>query len=382
MEDRPTIAYIDIGALKFNFNNLKNKVSKDTAVMAVVKADAYGHGDLPVAKALEEEGADAFGVVMPEEGVRLRTGGIKKPVIVLGGLFPGQIKTVFDYSLTPVVFDIKTASLLNELAGRRSVIKDVHVKLDTGMGRLGLMPGDTGAFFEEFKRLKNLRLEGVMSHFSSADGERGVDAEFSKRQLKAFIAGVCEVESFGISPAMLHMANSAAICGLDGSHFNLVRPGIMLYGAHPSRGFREKIDLKPVMEIRTRIVHLKTLQKGAPVSYGRRFKTKRRSVIAVLPMGYADGLKRGLSGKGAVLVNGKRAPMTGAVCMDFVMCDVTGAGDVRVGQEAVIIGRQGRERITVEEVAENAGTISYEIFCNVSGRVPRVYVGYGHKRGD
>ncbi|TAN63702.1 alanine racemase [bacterium] len=372
MNKRPTIAYIDTEALKFNFSQLKSLIPASTGIMSVVKANAYGHGDAETAKILDVAGADFFGVALPEEGVKLRDAGIKKPIVVLGGIFAVQAKPLFDFDLTPVIFDLNTASALNEYASKRGEVKNVHVKIDTGMGRIGLQPDEVTVFFNEFAAFKHLNLEGVLSHFSSADQE-GAGREFSEKQIIAFNKAVKEIRALGYGPRYLHMANSAAIVELENARFNLVRPGIALYGAYPSTRFESKLALKPVMQIKTRVLCAKSVPKGFAISYGRRFITKKSSIIATLPIGYGDGLPRALSNKGEALINGKRAPIAGTICMDLTMCDVTGIPGVRAGDEAVIIGSQGGNSITVEEVAEKSGTISYEVLCGISRRVPRIY---------
>ena len=372
MEKRPTSATIDLGALKDNYLRLRERVRVGTSVLAVVKANAYGHGDVEVARVLEGLGCELLGVAIPEEGARLRQEGIKSPIIVLGGLFPNQANDVIDLGLTPVVFDASTASLLNSAASKRGTVQEVHVKIDTGMGRLGLRPEEAGPFFSRLKGLSNLKLGGLHSHFAESERE---DKRFSEAQAAAFESSVALVRQMGFDPKYVGISNSAAIIEhLDGGRFNLVRPGLMLYGSYPDERLRGKIDLKPVLQLKTRILHMKAIQAGESVSYGRRFVAGRRSLIATLPIGYADGLPRSLGNAGEVLVRGRRAPFAGTVCMDLVMADVTDIPGVQTGDEAVIIGSQGNEAITAEEVAARAGTISYEIFCRISQRVPRVYV--------
>lgn len=371
LEKRPTSAYIDTEALKFNYLQLRRQVSENTKFMAIVKANAYGHGDLEAAKVLQSLGCEYLGVAIPEEGAKLRLGGIKSPIVILGGVYPGQFSEIFELDLTPVVFDVDTARLLNDFAKKAGVKKKVHVKIDTGMGRLGLLPAQIEGFFKEFKSLSGLKLEAVLSHFAESES---LDPSYSQAQLGLFKKAVEEIKGLGVIPDFMDMANSAAAVNLKDSQLNLIRPGIMLYGSYPARHLREKITLKPVMELKTRILHLKGLGPGSSVSYGRKFITKRDSLIAILPIGYADGLPRRLTGVGEVLIRGKRAPIAGAVCMDLTMADVTGIPGVAVGDEAVIIGRQGGQEITAEDIAEKTGTISYEIFCNVSPRVPRIYV--------
>ena len=371
MQRRPTSVIIDTGALKHNFFRLRELIPGNAGIMAVVKANAYGHGDVEVARALESFGCDIFGVAIAEEGARLRASGIVNPIVVLGGVYPGQIKDIVGLDLTPVVFDLETVRLIDERAKKSGLVKRVHVKIDTGMGRIGLLPGDAAPFFEALKGLKNIEVEAVLSHFVEAELD---DGEYSRKQLGVFFDILDTIRKLGFAPRYIDMANSAAAVDYKDAHFNLIRPGIMLYGSYPAQRFARKIALKPVMSVKTAILFLKRVPAGFPVSYGRTFITKRESVIATLPIGYADGFARRLSGKADVLVRGKRAPVVGTVCMDLVMCDVTDVPGANAGDEVVVIGSQGGETITVEEVAGKAGTISYEIFCNFSARVPRIYV--------
>jgi alanine racemase len=370
--NRPTVALIDMAALKHNYEQLRKKVSHDTKMMAVVKANAYGHGDVEITKTLEGLGCEFFGVAICEEGVKLRKGGIKNHIVVLGGVFPGQLEELFEFDLTPVVFDLDTAEHLNRLAKNRGIRKKVQIKVDTGMGRIGLLPKKIASFFQEFKVFDSLEVEAVLSHFSEMEVS---DKEFSKNQRELFLKALGIIEGLGYSPPYVCMANSAAVVDFPQSHFNLIRPGLMLYGSYPARRFKSMIDLKQVMQVKTRILQLKQVPAGFPVSYGRTFVTERQSIIATIPMGYGDGLPRRLSSNhGEVLVKGRRVPIVGLVCMDLTMIDVTDIEDVSLGEEVVVIGTQGDERITAEEIAEKVGTAPYEILCNISQRVPRLFV--------
>ncbi len=370
MNNRPTFAFIDTEAIRYNYLELKKRLEPEVRVMAVVKANAYGHGGVEVARALEGAGCGFFGVAIPGEGVRLREAGVNSPVLILGGVFPGQVESLFDYDLTPVICAQEDARLLNEAASKKGVMKKVHLKIDTGMGRLGIRTEAVEGFLDRLKSLKALTLEGVLSHFVESDSP---DRGFSSSQVSAFKETVEKIKKRGFDPEFIHMANSAAVITMPGSRFNMVRTGIMLYGSYPERSLAEKIRLKPAMQIKTRILQVKTLPAGSPVSYGRTFVTKRESRIATLPIGYGDGLPRRLSGTGSVIVRGRRAPLVGLICMDLAMCDITDIEGAGTGDEVVVLGAQGRETITAEEIAEKTGTISYEIFCNISERVRRVY---------
>ena len=371
MTERPTRALINLDNLKANFVELKSLASGSAQVMAVVKADAYGHGDKVIAKALDSFGCDVFGVAMIEEGIRLREAGIKKPIVVLGGLLPGQGPDSFNHDLTPVIYDLSTARRLDRIAGETGTRKKVHVKVDTGMGRLGILPEEVEEFFKEFKGLKNIVLEGLMSHYADMEVE---DKTFSRAQLDRFLEVVERVRSMGFTPKFVHMSNSAAIVDFKETHMDMIRAGLMLYGAYPAQRFVDKIKLKPVMELKTAIICIKKIPKGSSVSYGRTFVAAEDCLIATIPAGYADGIPRRLSNNGEALVRGSYAPIAGTVCMDMTMLDVTDVDGAQVGDEVVLIGAQGAEEITALEVAQRAGTIPYEILCNIGARVPRVVV--------
>jgi alanine racemase len=367
---RPTVAEIDLGALAFNYRQIQKKIPKGVMTLGVVKADAYGHGAIPVSRKLEELGVEYLGVAMSDEGVQLRKGGIKTPILLLGGTYQEDVDRVFQFRLTPVVFQKESLQLLSEAAERRKKKVKVHLKVDTGMGRLGVPLGLWPAFLVGMKRFPNIEVEGILSHYSMADEN---DDPFTERQWKAFQDAVAIAESMGIHVRYTHISNSAGLAAFPSWSGNLVRPGIILYGSYPSPVFRKLIKLKPVMTLKTRIGLLKQVPAGVKISYGGTFVTKMESRVATLPIGYADGYNRKLSNQGQVLVRGRRAPVVGRVCMDYIIADVTGIPKVSPGDEVVLMGRQGREEITAEEVAERIGTISYEVFCLVGKRVPRVY---------
>ena len=370
LERRPTVAIIDRAAIQSNYFKLKKSIAKNVDMLAVVKANAYGHGAVEIAKTLEHAGCNFFAVALSEEGIELREAGVKSAVIILGGIYLNQIRDVIEYDLTPVIFDIETARIIDSLAGKAGKRIKVHIKIDTGMGRLGLLSCQVASFFKAMKELANLEVDGILSHFAEADEE---DKEFSKKQLNLFLSIIKAVQDLGFQPRLFHIANSAAIVKHKDSHFNLVRPGIMLYGAYPAGHMIENINLKPAMKLVTQIVHIKQAPKGFSVSYGRKYITKRDSIIATIPIGYADGYPRSLSNKGEVLIRGQRAKVAGTICMDITMLDVTHIKGVKQGDEAVLIGKQGNDKVTVDELAEKAGTISYEILCGITSRVPRVY---------
>ena len=366
---RPTVGEVDLGALGFNYRQIQKRIPKGVKLLAVVKADAYGHGAIPVSLKLEKLGVEYLGVAIPEEGVELRRGGVKTPILVLGGIFGGEEDQIFRFRLTPVLFRKDSLKLLSREAERRKKKVKVHLKVDTGMGRLGVPLSLWLDFLKEVKRFPNIEIEGILSHYSMIDEEKG----YTKNQWRAFQKAVAIAHEMGISYQYLHMASSATFDAFPAYSGNLVRPGIMLYGSYPSPTFQDLIPLKPVMTLKTRIHFLKSVPPGTRISYGGTFATQRESVIATLPIGYADGYSRHLSNHGEVLIHGKRAPVVGKVCMDFIMVDVTAIPHVSVGDEVILMGRQGKEEITAEEIAEKINSISYEVLCLIGKRVPRIY---------
>ena len=366
---RPTIAEVDLRALEFNYRQIQKRIPEGVKLLAVVKADAYGHGAIPVSLKLEKLGVEYLGVAIPEEGVELRRGGVKAPILVLGGIFGREVDQIFRFRLTPVIFRKDSLKLLSQEAERRRRKVKVHLKVDTGMGRLGVPLSAWPDFLKEVKRFPKIEIEGILSHFSMLDAEK----DLTQNQWGAFQRAVTIAQEMGISCQYLHMASSATLTAFPGYSAKLVRPGIMLYGSYPSPKFQSLIPLKPVMTLKTRIHFLKSVPPGTRISYGGTFKTKRESLIATLPIGYADGYSHHLSNHGEVLIHGKRAPVVGKVCMDFIMVDVTDIPRVSVGDEVILMGRQGREQITAEEIAEKINSISYEVLCLIGKRVPRVY---------
>ncbi|HEX9859578.1 MAG TPA: alanine racemase [Nitrospirota bacterium] len=366
---RPTRAYIDLKALDHNLAVVR-RIAGGRKVLGVVKADAYGHGAVEVSRRLEWAGADMLGVALVEEGFELRHAGIKSHILILGGVFDHQADDIVAAGLTPVVFTMTQARALSDAAVRRSMRLPVHFKVDTGMGRVGLPPEAAASFIREVAGLPGIAPEGIMTHLADVGGQ---DITFAERQVDLFGGVLDRLAGFGIEFPLAHAAGSAAVMGFKPALFNMVRPGIMLYGCCESACVDEPVELRPVMSVKTAIIHLKRMEAGVPISYGRTYHTKRPSLIATLPIGYADGVSRGLTNKGHVLAGGKRCPVVGAVCMDMIMVDVTDVELVAVGDEAVFIGNQSGEAITAEEVAHTLGTISYEVLCGISKRVPRVY---------
>ena len=368
---RPTIAEIDLDSLAHNYHQIRSRVHSGTKILAVVKDNGYGHGAVLIARELERLGVDLLGIAIADEGVELRDWGVKKPILILSGIYEEEIDKVIEYDLIPMVFDGEMGRSLSDQANRRNRRVKVHLKFDTGMGRLGVPVEGARKFIEQIKGLPNLVIDGVASHFSMAD------EEYTRAQLRAFreLAELCRGE--GIRPTYWHISSSAPMIDFRDSRFNLVRPGIMIYGSYPSREYIDRIALRPVMRLRTTIGFLKRVPAGTRISYGGTYVTQRGSLIAILPVGYGDGYNRGLSNRGEVLLRAKRVPVVGRICMDLTMIDATDVEGVSLGDEVVLMGRQGGDEITAEEIAEKIGTISYEVLCMVGKRVPRVYMRCG-----
>jgi alanine racemase len=311
-----------------------------------------------------------LGVALVEEGRDLREAGITAPILVMGPLFPEQAGAIASLGLTPVVFTMPVARALSVAAKKLGTMLGLHVKIDTGMGRLGIDPGDAPAFIAELKELDSIAVEGLMTHFADVDLR---DKQFASKQMDRFEAFLNALKARGIDVPVRHAANSAALLDFRRALFTMVRPGLMLYGYDPLEERSTGADLRPVLSLVTRIAFIKKVPAGTPISYGRTFVTKRESVVATLPLGYADGYSRGLSNKGEAIVRGARAPVIGRVCMDMCMLDVTDITGVREGDEVVLIGRQGGEHITADDIAARTGTIAYEVLCGISSRIPRIY---------
>ena len=367
---RPTYCLIDLAALRWNFQQVKKSVGPDVKILSVVKADAYGHGARQVAKTLARAGSDGFGVATVEEGIELRESAVRSPILVLTAIYPEQLGQLIQYKLTPAVSDLDTLRGLEKLLRKRGRSLEFHLKVDTGMGRLGLLHSDIESWLSELSKLKALKLEGLFSQLSHAEDERG---DYTQTQLKAFCRVAERLEKAGFKPPLIHLANSAALIAFPGSHFTMVRPGLMLYGLYPAPEMARRVELRPVLCWKTRILQVKKLPAGSSIGYGRTFVTKRESNIAMLPVGYADGYHRLLSNRGAALVRGKRAPIVGRISMDLTMVDVTDIAEVAQGDEVVLLGRQGEETISADEMAGWAETISYEILTSISARVPRIH---------
>jgi len=367
---RPTRAEIDLNAIAANVRAACGLAGPGCPVMAVVKANAYGHGAVPVARAALAAGATWLGVALPEEAAMLRVAGIASRILVLGPIAPEQASLVACHDLDQCVSDPVQAEFLNRAATSAGRPLRLHLKVDTGMGRVGVSLREVGPTVTRIAALPAVRLAGLMTHFAESDA---ADPAFTREQLARFAAATGAVRAAGVPIPLRHAANSAALLHHPEARLDMVRPGIMLYGCHPCDRRPNDPTLAPALRFRTVVSHLKDLPAGGSVSYGRTFVAPHDLRIATLPVGYADGLARLLSGQGQVLIGGQRVPIVGRVCMDMTMVDVTGVPDVRVGDEAVLIGRQDAEEITADEVAALTGTISYEVLCRIGARVPRVY---------
>jgi alanine racemase len=368
---RPTWAEIDLDALASNFRAVRARVGPGVKVMGVVKADAYGHGAAACARRLEAEGADWFGVATPEEGLALRRAGVSRPVLSFGGFWEGQAAVCVAEGIVPVVYRVDMAEAFDAAARTAGVVADIHVKIDTGMGRLGVRYDEAAEFAERLSALGNVRVGGLMTHFAAADEPRR-DC-FTEEQLKRFREGVAAFRARGHAPEYEHMANSAATFAHPETRGQMVRPGGVLYGLWRDvlPPLADTPELRPVMSVRTHVTLLKQVHAGETLGYGCTYEAAREMTVATLPAGYADGYARGLSNRGRVIVRGKLAPVVGRVSMDLTLVDVTDVEAVRVGDRVTMLGADAGLLVPAEELAQTAGTLSYEITCGISARVPR-----------
>lgn len=377
-ERAASIAEIDFAALDENLRQVRVRIGRKK-ILAVVKANAYGHGAVEIARFLEGKksgrstGVAMFAVAFLEEGRALRKAGITLPILLMTGCPTEQIPEIVRNRLTPLLFDLESLSAVGRHAKKIGRKIDVHIKLDTGMGRLGLPPGEALAFIQEAIDEKGIRVEGILTHFAEADLR---DLSFARAQLEKIKEVWAALQKAGIKIPYCHLANSAAIMHFSPAHFNLVRPGLMLYGYSPLEG-KTTIPLRPVMQVRTRVIALRKVPTGTAISYGRTFTTKRESLIATLTIGYADGYPRLLSNRGTVIARGRRVPVVGRVCMDMTMIDATEIPSLAVGDWVTVIGAEGDEAVWADELARLAGTIPYEILCGIGDRIPRIYRNEG-----
>lgn len=364
---RPTWAEINLKNLDYNFKLVKRLAGKEVKILVPVKADGYGHGIVAVSKRLERLGVDYLGIASIDEGIALRNAGIKTPILVLSTVLPNDAKPVIAYNLTQTVCTKELARALSSEAVKKNKVAKVHVKIDTGMHRIGVARGGAYTFIKEIAKLKNLIIEGIFTHFPCAD----TSPSFTKEQIKMFDDLIRTLEKDGIVIALKHAQNSLGVIGYPQGHCTMIRPGLMLYGLYPAQDL--KIKLKPLLSLKTKIIFIKTIAKGKGVSYGHSYISSSKMKVATLPIGYGDGYPRALSNKAYCLVNGKKAKIIGRICMDQTMINITKIEGVSVGQEVVLIGKQKGEAITAEQLARLADTIPYEIVCNLGDRIRRVY---------
>lgn len=368
---RPTWAEIDLSAIAHNVREIRRVTHPRAEIMAVVKANAYGHGVLPVATTALANGANSLAVAIPEEGALLREHGISAPILILGLTLPEQAEEVVRFNLMPAVATWESALALSRAACLAGRPVNIFVKLDTGMHRIGLQHHEAVSFIKRLLTLKGVVLQGLFTHYSMSDMR---DKDYTFQQFSCFQQIVEDLYSQGIHVPLKSTANSAAVIDLPDTHLDIVRPGIILYGLAPSDEVGAGLSLIPAMQFKTRVIYVKKVPSGSKISYGGTHTTSQETVIATLPVGYADGYNRLLSNQGEVLIQGTRCPVVGRVCMDQITVDVTHLPSVSLGEEAVLFGKQGRAEISIDEIADKLHTINYEIVCAVSGRVPRIYV--------
>lgn len=371
---RPTFAEINLKNLAFNFRSIKKFVGENVKIMAIVKADAYGHCAVECAGKLEKSEVDWFGVALPEEGLELRKTGIEKPILCLGGFWQGQENILIKNNLTPVIYKLEQADFYNRASKSFGIKSKVHLKIDTGMGRIGVRYDEIESFAEAVKKFEYLDFEGVMTHFAAADSY--VEMDFTNLQIQRFYGAVDILERKNFRFRYKDLANSPATIAHPQSYGNMIRLGGILYGLGDDvlPDWIDKPELKPVLSLYTQISLIKNVKKGDTLGYGRTFEAKRDSIIATIPIGYEDGYRRALSNRGRVLINGKFADIVGRISMDWTLIDITEIGNAKVGDEVVLIGERDNLKISTEEIAEKVGTISYEITCGINKRVTRKYV--------
>jgi alanine racemase len=363
---RPTWAEVNLNNLEHNFRQVKSLLPGGLKVLVTVKADAYGHGIVDVSKRLSLCGVDYLGVASLDEGIRLRKAGIKTPILLLGLILKKDIGPLFNYQLTPTICEKGIASSLSAKASALKKPVRLHIKVDTGMGRIGVLHNEAFKLIRDIHKLRNIIIEGIFTHFAFAD----LDCEFTEYQINLFRRLVSDLAKSGIDIPLVHAANSIGLIDYKNSHFTMVRPGLVIYGLYPKENLG--LNLKPVLVLKTRVIFIKQVPAGYGISYGRTYITKRTTRIITLPIGYGDGYPRNLSNLAPVLIKGRRFRISGRICMDQIMVDV-GNLKPKIGDEVVLIGKQGKEKITAEELAGLSGTIPYEIVCGLGSRIPRIY---------
>ena len=367
---RPAYLEVDLDAIAFNVRNIKKRLGKSVDLMAIVKADGYGHGAYPVSRVVLKNGADSLGVAILEEGVELREKGVKAPIVNLYPEPHQRAKRIVEYDLEQVVTDLKLVKNLSQEAEKQNKSCNVYIEIDTGLGRYGVLPEDTKELAKKIKTLPNIHLKGILSQFSTADARK---KDFAYKQLRVFKNTLDQLQAFSNNIPIKSIANSGAVLDIPASYFNHVRVGHLLYGLYPSSETSESIQVKPVMNLRSRVLFIKEVKKGTPISYGKTYIAKRKTKIATIPLGYADGYSRLLSNKGEVLIRGKRAKVVGRVCMDAFMVDVSHIPEVKVGDEVAVMGKQGKDEITAHDLGRWTNTFAYEIMTRMGKRLPTVY---------
>jgi len=372
---RPVWLEINLDAIAHNVRTIKGIVGRNTQIIAVVKANAYGHGAVEVSQVALENGVAILAVGVVEEGMILRKAGIKAPILICGLTLKDQLEPLLSYNLTPTICDLQILEALSKVAGENGKTVGIHIKIDTGMGRLGVSPPKTLNFVKKISKMRNIKIEGIFTHLAATNEEDGI---YTRMQFDEYKKALLELEKEGINIPLKHIANSAAILNSSYMYLDAVRPGIILYGLFPSPKSKRTVKLKPAAEFKTKIIFLKKVPPGKSIGYGRTYITTKPTKVATLPVGYADGYSRLLSNKAEVLVRGQRAPIIGRICMDLCMIDVTHIPQVQIGDEVILWGRQGSEIIWAEEIAGKIGSIVYEVICMVDKeRVPRVFIKDG-----
>lgn len=374
MLDRLSFAEISLSNYAYNFSKIRKLIKGRTLnpiVMAVVKANAYGHGAVPIAKKALDLGARYLGVVCLYEARELREANIKAPILILNYTDPKSVREALKLKLTLTVMDEEILRIIDKEAKKLAQKAKIHIKVDTGMHRGGALPEEALKLVKSAEKYKNIYLEGVFTHFATSDEK---DLSFAEKQLDVFNKLLKSLREKNITPPLIHAANSAATLRLPSAYFDMVRPGVIMYGLPPSHDFKLPFTPRPVMSLKAVIAQIKRLKAGETVGYGRTWKAKRETLMALLPIGYADGYSRALGNCWHVLINGKKAPIIGRISMDQTVADITDIPKVKVGDEAVIIGKQGKEEITADDIARQTGTINYEVVAKIASRVSRVYL--------
>ena len=368
---RPTVAEVDLGAIAENVRQVQKKVAP-AQVMAVVKADAYGHGAVPVARTALKSGASRLAVALVEEALELREAGIRAPILVFGGVFPDDAEHYARHGLEATVYTDDALEALSQAGRKAGRPISVHVKVDTGMGRVGVAWEKAPEFVEKVLGTEGVALGGLYTHFATSDE---ADKSYAHLQLRRFQKVQERLRDKSVRVPLVHAANSGAVLDMPEAYFDAVRPGVMLYGYYPSPETSESVPLRPAMTFLTQVLYVKEVEPGTSVSYGRKYVAKRRTKIATLPVGYADGYNRLLSNQGEVLIRGRIYPVVGRVCMDQILVDLGPDSPVQPGDEVVLFGRRGDQEVSVYSICQKLHTIPYEVTCWVSKRVPRRYVG-------